>query len=270
MLTENQKCILLTGKTLRGKDASKRRSNVLSKARKKANSELKRIPQSLEDVDFLLKLSAPSNRKIDPLTKKPKTIDPKIDPELLLNLIDSYLKQAMTTRQEREVQRLPQRLGKLPPGICRSHAPSGTKWIQFLGPLNDRGNGPLKKEIGPKIDFAYRLLERLHQSVVEMQIPYDALEKKLLASYNPRSLIIIESSDNLNLSLTPSLHQFVESYVKEKIDIELSSLADNDYVKNKIGNLSRLLDYGKVWSEQGEIERTEHRCKPANVILGRY
>lgn len=272
LLTENQKSILLTGKTLEGKDATKRKRNVLCKATKKANAELKRMTQSLVDIDFLMKLSDTLKPEINPLTKRPKkNMEIRIDPELLLNVMDTYVKQVKITRREREVDRLPLSLGKLPPGICRTHSPSGTKWIQILGTLNDHGEGTLKKEFGPRVDFIYKLLERTHQSICEMRITYDEIEKKYAYPYDPKNLIIIEKDDKkrLTLSQTHFLHYFVENYVKEKIGIELTRLADDNYIKEKINNLSELAVYGNIWAE-GYKEVSENGDKPNHILLGRY
>lgn len=272
VLTENQKSILLTGKTQKGKDATKRKRNVLCKATKKANSELKRMTQSLVDIDFLMKLPDTLKSEIDPLTKRPKkNMEIRIDPELLLNVLDTYVKQVKITRREREVDRLPLSLGKLPRGICRTHAPSGTKWVQIAGPLSNHGDGPLKKEFGPRVDFIYKLLERIHQIVCEMRITYDDFEKYAYP-YNPKNLIIIEKNDSKGLTLSQSqfLHYFVESYVKEKTGIELTCLAEDDYVNEKIGSLSKLAAYGIAWAEGYKEEVSEHDNKLNHILLGRY
>ena len=245
---------------------------VLFKAREKANRELNRMKQSFQDIDFLLKLGNPANAKTVPKTKKLKRTVIKIDLEHFINVIDSYLKQELITTQEREVERLPPNLGKLPSGIVRSHAPSGAKWIQVAGTLSDHGKGPLQKEIGPRVDFIYRLLERIHQSVLEMLIPHDTLTKKNVCSYNPKSLIIIDSDFNNKLSLDQSLslHRFVENYIEEKIGIELSRLAENNYVKEKIDNLSKLATFGDVWLDGYKEEAAKRGSKPKHMVLGRY
>jgi len=274
-ITENERCIIQTSKTLKGKDAKARRRVVVYKAEKKVSNELKRITQSLDDINFLLKLSDPTSGKVNPLTKRIKLREPKIDfdelPRIIeayLRVIDSYLKQTIITRQEREVERIPADLGKLPPGICRSHSPSGTKWLE-TGPLSGKGNGPLMKPIGSRVSLIFKILQSIHQSVSEMRITYDTVRKEYEAPYDPKKLIIIEDvNGKLSLCERPSLHCFVDNYVSEKIGLELLSV--NDYIMGQMKNPDNNIDYGKAWLDGFQDVTANHGDKPKRMILGRY
>jgi hypothetical protein len=113
----------------------------------------KRVNQALADINFLLKC--------------PENLNPKIDPELLLKIIESYLNQEAFTipKEAWESDRLPPSLGE-----GRKRPPEGKKWAILGGcPRSDDG-APLKKNIWQRDSFNYKLLQIIHQNLREARM----------------------------------------------------------------------------------------------------
>ena len=112
--------------------------------------------------------------------------------EALLKIVYSYLNQDAFTipKQARETDRLPPSFG-----VGRKRPPEGNKWIQMAGCIRSNNGAPLKRRIGEKNAFSYKLLKLIHKSLKEMTVMGIMKDEKF-----EEPIIIISEKGTLNFS----------------------------------------------------------------------